>query len=754
MDYADLDFPALMRDCGIRTVCLDEAHHLQNEWQRALETFLQKCEGITVISLTATPPYDASFAEWKRYVGVCGEIDEEIFVPELVKAGNLCPHQDYVCFSYPEKSELRLFESYRREAEEFLDELIGLPFVRELPGRLDLSEEGLDALFEHIGGVLSLFSLLKSKGVELPQKAVRILSGGRLPPSTPARSEQAIRFLLEGGILTEEERETVRELLKKRGLFERGRAAIDLNETLRRKLISSVGKLKSLPAILACEKKSLKERLRMLILTDHIKKESLSIVGSQDPFRSISVVSLFETARRAEPDLPIGALSGSLVILPKACASLPEIGPNCSLLGETGYAVFDLGSTNREKVEKVGRLFENGTIRVLIGTRSLLGEGWDSPCINSLVLASFVGSFMLSNQMRGRAIRTDKKDPEKTANIWHLIALEPARMVRTGLGKLAETGTERTFPESADFETAARRFQCFMGPDYQTCEIESGIDRLSFIQPPYDRKGVERINQKMLEAAGDREALRKKWERGLEGKTETARTGKAEKGEKQPSFVFINFLLLFLLTTLDSILLAALIKGVILSLPTLRFWGILGAIVLLGLFFRFSGILFRRVIACLNPAHFLRTMCRCVLKTFQEEGMISPDAAMAFEAKADGLWLQFSLRNATAFEQNLFVNAVTELLSPIQNPRFLLIRRRRPGGWDCSCSFACPSVIGRDKKMAERLAAHLRAGLGRIQVVYTRNKKGRQLILKCRRRSFLTRNRKCVDPKFKVSRWE
>ena len=51
-------------------------------------------------------------------------------------------------------------------------------------------------------------------------------------------------------------------------------------------------------------------------------------------------------------------------------------------------------------VTAVTQLFQEGLIQVVIGTKSLLGEGWDAPCVNSLILASFVGSFMLSNQMR------------------------------------------------------------------------------------------------------------------------------------------------------------------------------------------------------------------------------------------------------------------------------------------------------------------------------------------------------------------
>ena len=69
--------------------------------------------------------------------------------------------------------------------------------------------------------------------------------------------------------------------------------------------------------------------------------------------------------------------------------------------------------SQHDLVTAVTQLFQEGLIQVVIGTKSLLGEGWDAPCVNSLILASFVGSFMLSNQMRGRAIRVWPEDPDK-----------------------------------------------------------------------------------------------------------------------------------------------------------------------------------------------------------------------------------------------------------------------------------------------------------------------------------------------------
>lgn len=117
-DCSDVDLFAVMKAQGIKTVCLDEAHHLKNEWQRALEKFVSLLDrDVTLISLTATPPYDSEKNEWDRYRNLCGEIDEEIFVPELVGQNTLCPHQDYIYFNYPTKEETKAFEEHGERAE-------------------------------------------------------------------------------------------------------------------------------------------------------------------------------------------------------------------------------------------------------------------------------------------------------------------------------------------------------------------------------------------------------------------------------------------------------------------------------------------------------------------------------------------------------------------------------------------------------------------------------------------------------------
>lgn len=59
-DCSDIEIFKIMKAFGIKTVCLDEAHHLKNEWQKALEKFISALDkDVKIVSLTATPPYDS-----------------------------------------------------------------------------------------------------------------------------------------------------------------------------------------------------------------------------------------------------------------------------------------------------------------------------------------------------------------------------------------------------------------------------------------------------------------------------------------------------------------------------------------------------------------------------------------------------------------------------------------------------------------------------------------------------------------------
>jgi hypothetical protein len=51
------------------------------------------------------------------------------------------------------------------------------------------------------------------------------------------------------------------------------------------------------------------------------------------------------------------------------------------------------------------------------------------------------------------------------------------------------------------------------------------------------------------------------------------------------------------------------------------------------------------------------------------------------------------------------------------------------------------------------LAEKLKATTGNFEPVYTHREDGRRLILKCRKRSYITFNEKAMGKKYKVSHW-
>lgn len=749
---SDVDIFAVMKAHGIKTVCLDEAHHLKNEWQRALERFMSSLgQDVTVISLTATPPYDSEDSEWRRYTSICGEVDEEIFVPELVRQGTLCPHQDYIYFNYPTADEAAAIRLYRERAEAAVDELGGLGLLSDVCRKMG-SERDYEALFSAAKEYIALAVLLRHCGLAPDRRLVRQLTGRRgLPPFSMKYAETAIRFLLDGSLLTEGQRDVVIELLRRHGVYERGRAALCLDERLRRTLVSSTGKLDSIGKIAVSESANLGDRLRMLVLTDFIKKEGVSKIGTGEAFCSVNVVSIFETLRRAVPDVDIGVLSGSLVILPRKTDLSGVAHRRCDIPG-TDYCTFEFPGAVHRAVDCVGGLLEAGKIQILVGTKSLLGEGWDSPCINSLILASFVGSFVLSNQMRGRAIRIDRRDPDKTANIWHLVTLEPEHL-------LAETPAERLSTRllqdkneltSCDYDTLARRFNTFMSPNYTTGVIESGIGRITAIKPPYNARGVDDINAEMLRLSADRGSVRQMWRDAMaDGSAVVNVETEVPKERRVPVFTFINAALAVMLSAAASIhgvlLRLAINEGnLLLSLCALSVM----AVVVAALYFAVL-----RLVLHINPARSMKTLGTAVGDTLRECGLISHTSSVAVEADKYLGYVTLRLRDASVRDQNIFNTAITELLTPIQNPRYILIGKGLFGIRRPYLSFACPTVIGKKKEYVELLAARLKRATGRFEPVYTYREGGRQLILRCRRRSYVTINEKIINKKYRVSRW-
>lgn len=765
--YEGFDLVATMKRMGVRTICLDEAHHLRSEWQKALEGFIHAIEhDVTVISLTATPPYDSTPAEWHKYVSLCGEIDEEIFVPELVYQQTLCPHQDYIHFNYPSDSELEIIHGYRKRVAETVGGIVHGEDFAQLIKTSDVfirHQDHVEAILDHADGFTSLLTLAQYGELPVPRQLVRLLETRKLPRFSMEHAQRALNLLVEQpGLFAPGIPERIQKTLERAHLIKRGKVCLVSDDRLRKTLVSSAGKLESIAAIATEESARMGEGLRMLVLTDHIKKNLLGVVGTDQGLECMGTVPVFEAIRRAVGDKANAAvLSGTLVLWPQhVWEPLREIARGMGIavsskpLIRAPFLEVTFGGSNKHKVAVITEAFRQGLCHILVGTKSLLGEGWDSPCINTLVLASFVGSFMLSNQMRGRAIRTDRDQPGKTANIWHLATLEPeAVLAEQAAGRLhASLFDNNQTLVSEDYDTLVRRFNCFMGPAYHDTLITNGIERLDIIRPPYARNNIESINARMLALAADREGMAERWQQGLEGFDghEIIDIDKVPAIRPPSKFLYVNLLY-------ASILAALLLGQLRFSIPIFdmasgtaaSFVVFASFVVLMLLFFVLTHVAYNRILLYLSPARLIERLGRALLETLRDMGKIKSSGAEAI-VKSDegGTFIECYLKSASAYEKNLFADAVAELLSPIDNPRYLLISSESKWFWkqaNYARSYACPSVIASRKEDAALFARKLRERHIPYVLHYTRHEAGRKILLKCRRRSYINRNHRYLE---------
>lgn len=517
VDYRDFDIFKAVKEAGITTICLDEAHHLRSEWWKALETFLDKLPDMKIIALTATPPYDSTPAQWKRYIDMCGPIDEEIFTPELVREGSLCPHQDYVYFNWPTREE----EAY----------------VREHQKRMQMQVQKMMA-----------------------------------------------------------------------------------DETLRRIVSSHQGLM-------------------------HPEEYSERFLDKPEYFTALLVY--------------------------------------CQAKG---------------------------------------------------ILATYVGSFMLSNQMRGRAIRTDREQPDKTGNIWHLACIFPKER-----GQQSNTDTE------GDYEMLERRFESFLGVSCREDVIESGIGRLDIpkITSKYE---VDKANRMMLERAKDRNALRQRWNQSLQevrNQMEIEQIDEIAAKEIETGYIFINAVCIEIIQVILAILL---MSGRMMAQKL----GNHPAFLLLGiaLLAAFAGIVYQgiRLFKFSTPARRMKQLSKAMLDALRECGELEDGAHCRTEVESfNGFVVGTWLKGGTTRDKTTYSACMEELWGVIDNPRYLLIREKIFGtSREC---YSVPEIFGRQKERALIFEKHMKRALGPYHEVYTRTPEGRKLLLKERTRSFVNQNQSLLQGK-------
>ena len=78
-----------------------------------------------------------------------------------------------------------------------------------------------------------------------------------------------------------------------------------------------------------------------------------------------------------------------------------------------------------KRVAMATSFLTTGITRCLVGTRHLLGEGWDCPAVNCVIDVTGISASVTVNQIRGRGLRPDPNDSTKVASLWDIISIAP-----------------------------------------------------------------------------------------------------------------------------------------------------------------------------------------------------------------------------------------------------------------------------------------------------------------------------------------
>jgi superfamily II DNA or RNA helicase len=741
----------------IKLLILDEAHHLKSEWWKVLMKFVSTSKDLIIISLTATPPYDASSVEWSRYQKLCGIVDEQISIPELVRSNSLCPHQDYIWLVNADIDLQKSLKKYRQNLSHFIDELsqnLELHYLLSLHHWLDENLElNTRQLLENLDECLALLSLFKLQEKELPLRILELLElqSDSIPNPDVHAWEILLSSFIKGDFYPiasplEEYRKVFKSMLSTKRYLRNQTVSLDNTKQKIESFNKSKSRVKACFDITLVESKIRKKWMRLVILSDYIRDEKfkLSIKDTDVQTGAYPLFHYFIHHLPVELASKTVLLTGRLCIVAKSLLTkiADELEASTVLEYEDYSEHHDfccLNTNNHQLTKALTYLHQQGFVMILIGTRSLLGEGWDAPHVNALIMATQTGAFVTTNQIRGRAIRVDKNDDLKTSSIWHIIS-----------------STNDTYCNKYIFQDLNKRFKTFAGLHANKLSIESGIERLALLDQsnksiqssPEKLTKIEYSNQIMCQRLeNDVFNLKARWQNALEKSLEhklvsgiNFQTNVKTSNTLTRYTAKINARLIRRSKTLKYLALASI------GLSPLLYPFVSTLPLAMASMFSVTGLTLGKLFLDSKPQYFAsyysKKFAEIILTVLIKLGRIKNNLEfqkqVSMETLSDG-YFRFFLINATHKENQLFLEALSQLLEPGKMVRYLILINKTPKQGDV---FAVPHVFGVNQKTAKVFHATWAQTLpefGYCHLLSTANEQGRTLLLKLQANQLLSK---------------
>ena len=526
-----------LKKIGIGMIILDECHHLLHHWGRVLTEVRDFFDDPIVLGLTATPPDFQHYEEddAKRYQEFFGDIDYEVPVPALVRDSNLAPYQDLAFFVRPSQNELNYVAQVDEEFQTLLNDLHQ---TADYPNAtLPIDKWVFKALDERTspGGKREEWNkfVKRNAGFANAGRAFLINSIGSLPQGVPYPPDYLLnsyqnklailrpvldRYVRHGLRRSESELDHEKAHLVTQRLRMLG---TQITESGIRPCASPVGRImayastkaKAISTILSSEMQALGGDIRAVIITDFEKTSATTLVeGVMDDEVGGAVAAFRQAVECDNVDLlnPI-LMTGSTVLVDDDLAEEFLAAANkwiddrdlaITLIDEVRGRYHEIIGKGKDWIPRhyslmITEFFQLGLTKCLIGTRGLLGEGWDASRINVLIDLTTVTTSMSINQLRGRSIRLDKEWPEKVANNWDIVCL-------------AEEFTNGF----SDYERFKKKHKQLYG----VCDdgaIEKGVGHVhaafTEAEPEGVSEGMSVFNEDMLRRSKNRSHVRNLW---------------------------------------------------------------------------------------------------------------------------------------------------------------------------------------------------------------------------------------------------
>ncbi|GAA4699443.1 DEAD/DEAH box helicase family protein [Nocardioides nanhaiensis] len=512
-----------LRDAGPLTLVLDECHHLLEVWGRLLAEVLALLPQARVLGLTATPAATLTRSQQALVDELFGDVVHSSSIPAGVREGYLAPFAELAWLTPPAPAETAWLDEQATAFETFpatlLDPDLGSTSFRAwvqrhlaTPGRFELRTGRQPDL------AAALLRLGHAGHVDLPED-LRPPAGAEQLRRPPTADDWA--RLVDGwfdDVLAGSEhpadqaaRDVVRGLLPVVGHQLTTHGARRVRTGVDRVLARSEAKSRAAVEIVRAEHRALGARMAMLVICDQEDGGAVraDLRGVLHPGAGSArfVLGLL----LADP--VVGEL-GALMVTGRTVAGAPatldalrrrvdvdlELGePDEHGVAELTAAPGVTGWNPRVWVRAATDHFLAGECRVLVGTRALLGEGWDAPKASGLVDLSSITSASAVTQTRGRTLRVDPLDPSKVAVNWTVVCLH-----------------DRHPQGDLDWQRLVAKHQGYVGVD-ATGDVVDGVARIHPSFSPHRTPSTDvcrYIDDTMLARVEQRSAIAVTWRVG------------------------------------------------------------------------------------------------------------------------------------------------------------------------------------------------------------------------------------------------